>query len=191
MSGLNLKGFKKVSTNKDYTVMKNQGGHEVRIAHKALSPHRKAQLDNLPVHLAGGPGTSDVADDTLGVPISAAPAQVVPPDAPPTASISPGGTMPTQVQQAQAETQGMPQDISDQTQNAVQYRQELLNEDQAWAQDLANGHVTPKTYGQLFAKKDTLGKVGTLFGLLVAGAGSGITGQPNAVMQMMQQEMQE
>jgi hypothetical protein len=61
------------------------------------------------------------------------------------------------------------------------------DEDQAWAQDLANGHVTPETYQSLFAKKDTLGKIGTLFGLLISGAGSGLAHQPNAVLQMMNQ----
>lgn len=60
----------------------------------------------------------------------------------------------------------------------------------AYQNDLDNGHVTPATYSQLFADKSTLGKIGTLFGLLISGAGSGITGQPNAVLQMMTKEVE-
>lgn len=62
---------------------------------------------------------------------------------------------------------------------------------QAWAyqQDMANGHITPKTYADMFASKSTLGKIGSLFGLLLSGAGSGITGQPNAVLNMMNKEI--
>lgn len=66
---------------------------------------------------------------------------------------------------------------------------EILADRLAWQQDLANGHISPQTYGTLFAKKDTLGKIGSLFGLLVSGIGSGLTGQPNAVMEMMNKEI--
>lgn len=67
--------------------------------------------------------------------------------------------------------------------------QELDNEDALYAQDLKRGHIKPETMADLFAKKDTLGKVSTLFGLLLAGAGSGLTGQPNAVLEMMKNEI--
>ena len=66
---------------------------------------------------------------------------------------------------------------------------ELKRESDAWAQDLANGHIEPKTYHDLYAKKDTLGKIGTLFGLLVSGAGAGLSHQPNAVMELMNKEI--
>lgn len=66
---------------------------------------------------------------------------------------------------------------------------DIPQETAAWAQDLANGHIKPETYSDLFAKKSTLGKVGTLFGLLVSGAGSGLTHQPNAVLEMMNKEI--
>ncbi len=70
---------------------------------------------------------------------------------------------------------------------AEKYRQENT----AFWHDLNNGHITPKTYSQLFhfndngTEKSTLGKIGMAFGLLMSGMGSGITGQPNAVLQMM------
>lgn len=69
------------------------------------------------------------------------------------------------------------------------HQRAFAQEDAAYAHDLQNGHITPKTYGDLFASRSTLGKVGTLFGLLLSGAGSGITGQPNAVMEMMNNEI--
>lgn len=69
------------------------------------------------------------------------------------------------------------------------HMQELAQENAAFEHDLNNGHITPETYKSLFAKKDTLGKIGTLFGLLVSGAGSGLTHQPNAVMEMMQKQI--
>jgi hypothetical protein len=72
---------------------------------------------------------------------------------------------------------------------AQQTTSDLLHEDMAWQHDLANQHVTAENYGSLFAKRDTVGKIGLLFGLLLGGAGSGITGQPNAVIQMMDNEI--
>lgn len=57
-------------------------------------------------------------------------------------------------------------------------------------QDLRNGHITPKTYADLFNERDTLGKIGTLFGLLLSGVGSGLSHQPNAVMEMMNKEIE-
>lgn len=65
----------------------------------------------------------------------------------------------------------------------------LRSEDQAWQNDLQNGHVTPETYQSLFAKKDTLGKIGTIFGLMISGAGSGLSKQPNALLQMMNSQI--
>jgi hypothetical protein len=68
-------------------------------------------------------------------------------------------------------------------------RLQMSNEDQEWQKDLANQHITPQTYSSLFAKKDTLGKIGTIFGLMVSGAGAGLTHQPNALLALMQKEI--
>lgn len=59
------------------------------------------------------------------------------------------------------------------------------DEDQKNAYDLANGHITPKTYSDLYADKSTGGKMATLFGMLASGFGSGLSHQPNAVLAMM------
>lgn len=68
-------------------------------------------------------------------------------------------------------------------------QEELMQEQKAWEHDLQNGHITPKTYSDLYAKKSTLGKIGTLFGLLVGGAGAGLSHQPNALLEMMNREI--
>lgn len=65
----------------------------------------------------------------------------------------------------------------------------LNDETKAMEHDFADGHIKPMTYKDLYGKKDTSGKIGTLFGLLVAGAGSGLTHQTNAVMDMMDKEI--
>lgn len=74
--------------------------------------------------------------------------------------------------------------------HAAVTKQNLTQEDLAWQQDLQNGHVQPKTYQDLFANKDTLGKIGTIFGLMVGGAGAGLTHQPNALLEMMNKQIQ-
>lgn len=76
-------------------------------------------------------------------------------------------------------------------QNAMQKNAEAM----AFGDDLHNGQIQPKTYRDLFSKnhdgseKSTLGKLGTIFGLLVSGAGSGLAHQPNALMDMMNREI--
>lgn len=52
------------------------------------------------------------------------------------------------------------------------------------AQDFSTGAIRPKTYKDLMPE-GTLGKIGAFFGLMLSGAGAGLTGQPNAVLAMM------
>lgn len=56
--------------------------------------------------------------------------------------------------------------------------------------DLASGQIKPETYHDLFDNKSLPAKIGTIFGMLVGGMGSGLTGQPNALLGMMNQEIQ-
>lgn len=69
-------------------------------------------------------------------------------------------------------------------------QQEKNNKAAAWQSDLANGHITPKTYSDLFHDKGILGKIGTIFGLMISGAGSGLAGQPNALLGLMDKEIE-
>ncbi len=66
---------------------------------------------------------------------------------------------------------------------------ELYPEAQAFKADLDNGHITPETYSSLFHDKGTLGKIGTIFGLMLSGAGSGLTHQPNMLLEMMNKQI--
>lgn len=66
---------------------------------------------------------------------------------------------------------------------------DMAHEDANFMADINSGQIKPESYSDFFNKKDTLGKIGTLFGLMVGGLGSGMSGQPNAVMQMMKQEL--
>jgi hypothetical protein len=76
----------------------------------------------------------------------------------------------------------------------MQHKDRIMNEiypeAQAFKADLDNGHIKPETYSDLFNKKDTLGKIGTIFGLLLSGAGSGLAHQNNNLMTMMDKEIQ-
>lgn len=67
--------------------------------------------------------------------------------------------------------------------------QHLNTENQAFAHDLANGHITPKTYRSMFEDRGTLGRIGAIFGLMLSSAGSGLAGQPNAFLHRMDQEI--
>lgn len=68
-------------------------------------------------------------------------------------------------------------------------KQEMMSHAAAWQQDLQNGHIQPKTYQDLFHDKSTLGKIGTIFGLMIGGAGAGLTHQPNALLEMMNKQI--
>lgn len=86
------------------------------------------------------------------------------------------------------------QDQPEESRNAyddykAKHMADFAQENAAFEHDLANGHITPETYGSLFAKKDTLGKLGTVFGMLLSGAGSGLAHQPNALLQLMQHQI--
>lgn len=64
--------------------------------------------------------------------------------------------------------------------------QSFLDEQEKYAQDLLNGHITPKTYADLYADhKTTSGKLGMILGMVLGGIGSGLTHQPNVAIEMM------
>lgn len=59
----------------------------------------------------------------------------------------------------------------------------------AFGNDIHSGAIHPKTYSDLFADKSTLGKLGTIFGLIVGGAGAGLTHGPNMALEMMNKQI--
>lgn len=101
-----------------------------------------------------------------------------------------GADLAQQEQPAMQVAEAQPQAIPVAPKTPAQEAQDANNEDLLLQQDFAAGKIHPQTYGDLFAKRDTLGKVGTLFGLIVAGAGAGLTHSPNVVMDMMNKEIE-
>lgn len=206
--GLDLSKFKKVASDAKTSTLRHSKGHEIRISHAGLTPKMREALKNLPVYAAEGvdvepmddasPEETADASSPAEAPVEAAPAPGeapatggAAPEAPASAPANPGlppkpAVMPVAgtvdvVGQKPAEPAAEPEEVDP--------AQELNQEALAWNEDLKNQHITPHTYADLFAKKDTLGKVGTLFGLLLSGAGSGLAHQPNMVMQMMDKEL--
>lgn len=60
---MNFKGFKKVQTEKDYTVLEHPAGHQIRVAHKVLNEGMRKQLDSLPVHMKDGGVVKSTLED--------------------------------------------------------------------------------------------------------------------------------
>lgn len=89
---------------------------------------------------------------------------------------------------AQPEQPQQPQ-LTPQQAEAQAIHNNIMGEGRAWSADMNAGHIEPETYKSLFAKKDTLGKIGTIFGLLVGGAGAGLSHQPNALLGLMQKQI--
>lgn len=85
-----------------------------------------------------------------------------------------------------------PQTFDEHKQNA---KNEISTEFNSFITDDANGHIKPKTMHDLLWKnpdgsdKGLLGKIGTVFGLLLSGAGSGLTHQPDVLMSMLQKQI--
>lgn len=206
--GMDLSRFKRVSSDKSSTTLRHSKGHEVRIAHSGLTPAMRDRIAQLPEHAekvamyAEGtpekpvskedetvpvqpePGLAEVPETTLATPapqpVAAAPAPMAQPAAP--QPVAPA--MPEQPLAAPVQQQPAPQPLTPQ-----QKAQQWTDQDLAFQRDLQMGHVKPQTVQDLFAKKDTLGKIGTIFGLMIGGAGAGLTKGPNVLLEMMNKEI--
>ena len=206
--GMDLSRFKKVSGDKSSSTLRHAKGHEIKIAHKGVSPKMLEELTKMPVHMADGGEAEEPEEDRTGpeedfgdvAPESGDSPETSEAQDQPETDDSSTETPESSPAAAPAETPpaGEDKNASDVIQvvgkrpvaPAIPTPQELDNEDALFAQDLQRGHVKPETINSLFAKQDSLGKIGTLFGLLVSGAGSGLSGQPNAVLDMMKQTVE-
>lgn len=216
MSALDYSHFKKISQDKNSAVLLHPDGHKLKIAIGSLNPALKKKLEALPLHQAEGSQEPVEAmdEDSSEAPmeqavVQGAPIEVNAAPPPPAQEASAPAPAPQQVNPAlepQAAPVGTPPhpDMVPSSPEAPapqkpmpvapptpeQEALESTKQDILVGQDLSNGHIQPKTYRDLYNSKDTLGKVGTLFGLLLAGAGSGLNHQPNAVMEMMDKQIQ-
>lgn len=114
-------------------------------------------------------------------------------------SQQPEATQPEQPQATEAQPEpekahdslALPQPGQSKEQHAMDIYQQMNNEAAAIAQDYGNGHINPKTYNDLMyhnkdgSEKSTVGKLGSIFGLLLSGAGSGLAHQQNMALEMM------
>lgn len=70
---------------------------------------------------------------------------------------------------------------------------EMHQENSNTLDDMAKGHIHPKTMEDLMGfndpKKGTLAKIGTFFSLIVGSAGAGLAKQPNMLMEAMKAEL--
>jgi hypothetical protein len=100
------------------------------------------------------------------------------------ASATPDQTQSPQQQPAVPVTQPLtPQ------QHGVNTAQELKLEDQNFQNDIDQGHITPQTMASMFQNKSLPGQIGTIFGMLMSGMGSGMAHQPNMLMELMQKQI--
>jgi hypothetical protein len=133
---------------------------------------------------AGGMSTGDATPPDTGISDQQG-ATSAGPATPPTAQPRP--TPPVKKVPGQAVPQVSQNITPAQYKDSVQNN--IMDEARAWSKDLDDGHIQPETYQSLFDKKDTLGKIGTLFGLMLSGAGSGLAHQPNMLMEMMNKQI--
>jgi hypothetical protein len=182
--GMDLSRFKKIASDGKVSTLRHSRGHEIKIAHSGLSPKMREHLDGMPVHLAEG-GDPAAIDPESPAEAADAPAALPPsrPDLPPKPDVMPVAGTVDVIAPARPQLASMPPPPPP---NPVE---ELDNEAATFADDMMRGQIHPKTMSDLFAEKNTLGKIGTIFGLMVGGAGAGLTHQPNALIEMMQKEL--
>lgn len=141
------------------------------------TPEQLSQHQLAPANLQAAPATEAPSQAPQEV---SPPAQQSQPNTLPTSPTTPPGT---------GQTSSNPVERFANARGAV--HNDIMKEGSEWQQDLTNGHITPLTYQQLWSKnpdgseKGSLGKISSLFGLLLSGAGSGLAHQPNAVLAMM------
>ena len=229
MKNIQLNGPKKIHSDKDVTIFRDKNGHEIRVAHAALSPKMLKELHALPVHgkepkkMAGG---GDPVDDDSDVDDQTQPDPSVAQESQPQAQsnspldvepIQPGEDNGTETQAAQDQedqvdsSQAIPAPAASnqpaqapQSPTAAMVSNPLdantlatqFNQDYAQLkQDVGTGAIKPMTMADIWSKtadgqpRGTLSKIGLLFSMLAGGMGSGLTHQPNLIMQSMQKEI--
>jgi hypothetical protein len=133
---------------------------------------------------------SDVEKEDL--PVDEAPEIAAPPEEPaaaaPSAPVASPEAPPAAAPAQEAPVQMAPMTIS--PPSPEQQAAARTQHDAQFYQDLSTKKIQPKTYHDLFHDKSTLGKVGTIFGLMLSGAGAGLTHQPNALLEMMNKEIE-
>lgn len=214
MSNLDFSKFKKIAQDNKRATLVHPDGHEITIAIHGLDTNMKKKLMDLPLHQSKPEGEVEALDDDspaeaedapAGQPQTAAPAPNAPaPTAPATAPApAPAPGEPAAPAPAAPSTpSGPPPPGTPDNPNAdeisvvapppltpEQEAAALTQQNAHFNDDLKFGAIKPQTYHDLYENHNTLGKIGTIFALIAGGMGSGLTGQPNAALQMMDQQI--
>ncbi len=119
---------------------------------------------------------------------------------PPTSQAPVAPPAPQAMPQAQAPAAAPEQPAPELPEHVGTTYEDKLDDLAKFSQDLNANKITPKTYKDFLSKttdekgnvveKGTLGKIGTIFGLFLSGMGSGVSGQPNVLLHMMDKEIE-
>ena len=214
--GMDLSAFKKVKSDDKTTTLRHAKGHEIRIAHKSLTPKLKGMLDGLQMFADNKNGVQDpeamdpdspaTADDTPSAPEfegSVAPATSQEFQSAPTADPDDGpppGNLWMQDAQNPADYKPMIPNVLDQfpadsgnqvtlTGSRATTPDDVQQENNNQKYDINQGHIDPKTLGDLFADRSVPGKIGMLIGMMMSGAGSGLAHQPDKYMGLINDQL--
>ncbi len=145
--------------------------------------------------VSAGPGVA-APPPTVTAPLDpASPASAAPSSAPPPAPVAGAPAVPQPAMQvpisgAATVPQPEPEQVAEAPKTPEQMAQEKTQKNLQLADDLRFNRIEPKTVGDLIGEKSTTGKIGTIFGLLLSGAGSGLSHQPNALLEMMNKQIE-
>lgn len=207
---MNFKDMKKVHEDEEKAVFRNTNGHEFRIAKKGLrDAGLLKKLKELPLHAAEGdvieePGLGD-SEEPVTEPESIHPPMSLPINEP-ASGIAPKAEAPesepaTDIEKTEPQNPNSAEPVPEPAAQQPQAPQpptpgdSLVDQMQKVGSDLMTNQINKKTYQDLLFKdekgndKSFIGKIGSLFGLLVAGAGAGLSHQSNAVISMMDKEI--
>lgn len=202
--GMDLSQFQKVKSDKKSTTLRHSKGHEIKIAHSALTPKLKGMLDGLQMFADKGlvegsdaapedamPEGNDPApgamDDSSPAAASDTPAET--PVEPPSGNmVMDNAPPPTPEQSATANMLAPPDVVVNPP--TVKTKDDLDAETAKEKEDFAKGQIQhPQTLDSLYEGKNPLGKIGMVLGMLLSGAGSGLAHQSNAYMGILKDEL--
>lgn len=205
--GMDLSAFRKVSSDKKSTTLRHAKGHEIKIAHSALTPKLKDMLNGLKMYADGTPGGPiGSQDDAAPTAENYSDAQPAMPEAMDDASPAAASDTPAAAPEPPPEGNRVmqnvppPPDAQSPTANMLQPQDQVVvnsptkaaldDESAKQKNDIVQGQIGhPATFDSLYADKNTQGKIGMIVGMMLSGAGSGLTHQPNTYLGLINDQI--
>lgn len=203
---MNLKNLKKVHEDEHVALFRSKEGHECRVSKRGLSEKLRKELSSLPLHANEGDVIEPSQEAVPELPVEktalptepqagadmggmdALPEQAAPSEPIPEAQPQPQVTAPPDPTQPQLSPEETRQKSKEEY--IKKHAEEMGKEDALAAQDIGNGHISPKKMEDLYADKSVPSKILNFFALLVGGAGAGLSHQPNALLELMNKELE-